>query len=200
MSKLIINYCTQEHISPNDLMVLYAITYKVKIPFYSTEEKVISKNKLINLEYLNDKGYLTNKGSRLIVEYTEALKLLEGKALKTNKYIDDAILEARISDFIEDYRKLFKGKKPGSMGDLQGCKDKMLLFFKEYAEFADKELILAATFKYIESVNDYTYLKQADYFIYKHDNNKKRISMLAAMCEEVEDNYNVEQYEKNEMI
>ena len=200
MSKLIVNYCTQEHISPNDLMVLYAITYKIKIPFYSTEEKVISKNKLINLKYLDGKGYLTNKGNRLIVEYTEALKLLEGKALKTNKYIDDAILEAKISDFIEDYRKLFKGKKPGSMGDLQGCKDKMLLFFKEYSEFADKELILAATSKYIESVNDYTYLKQADYFIYKHDNNKKRISMLAAMCEEVEDNYNVEQYEKNEMI
>ena len=176
----------QEHISPNDLVILYAITYNIKgIPF-SKEEISISKIRLIEKLILTSEGKMTDKGKRLLIEYTDSLSILEGKGRKSNKHVDDAILEAKISDFIEEYRKLFKGKKPGSMGDLQGCKDKMLLFYKEYSDYADRDTILAATKKYIKSVNDYTYLKHADYFIYKEDKNKQRTSMLASMCEEVQ--------------
>jgi hypothetical protein len=191
----------QEHISPNDLMILYALTYKIKGILFSVEEKVISKNRLVALEFLNLEGKLTTKGKRLMIEYGESLTILEGKGRKSNKHVDDAILEAKITDFIEQYRILFKGKKPGAMGDLQGCKDKMLLFYKEYSDYADRDIILGATAKYINSINDYTYMKQADYFIYKEDNNKKKTSLLASFCEEIQMNNGVyNEIQRNEMI
>lgn len=185
MSKLLLNVCKNENLSPNDIMILFALVYKIKgIPF-SKEELEISKNKLNEFLLIKD-SLITNKGKRLISDYTSAINILEGKGKLTNKKVDRAVIEAEIVDFVEKYRKLFQGTKIGAMGDKKGCIDKFITFYQEYPEYANAEIILRATKLYINSVNDYRYLKQADYFIYKHDLNKNKVSTLATYCAEID--------------
>lgn len=185
MSKLLIDKCIQENISPNDLIILYALTYKVKgIPFTESERK-LSSERLHKFLLLKD-GKVTDKGKRLITDYVNALNILEGKGKLTNKKVDKAVVEAEITEFVEEYRKLFQGYKVGAMGDKKGCLNKFITFYEEYPEYANKEIILRATKMYLDNINDYRYIKQADYFIYKHDLNKNKTSMLATYCGEVD--------------
>src|SRR5690606_24995064 len=94
-----------------------------------------------------------------------------------------------ISEWIEEFRNLFKGTKVGAKGDKKSCLEKMIRFFETYPEYADKNLIFKATENYIRSEavnNNYKYLQRADYFIFKKTD-KEDTSRLAAFCDEVND-------------
>jgi hypothetical protein len=71
-------------------------------------------------------------------------------------------------------------KKTESSSDLE-----LRLFFIENPEYASKDLVLAAAKKYISSLkSNYTYMRQADYFISKRDlDNDKITSELTVYCE-----------------
>ena len=185
MSRLIINYCNEESITPNDLMILFAVGFQVKGLKLPVVEKTNSIERLQRKQLINSESKLTTKGLRFITDYSDALSLLEGRGRKATKNVNKAEVESTVNNFIEEYRMLFKDKKPGAMGDKKGCGNKMVQFFEEYKEYANVDTILKATKRYIDSVNDYTYIKQADYFIYKDDKNKQRTSMLASFCEEI---------------
>lgn len=107
------------------------------------------------------------------------------------------------SSFIEEYRKLFKGKKMGSMGTLGSVKKNMEKFMKEYPKYS-KETILKATEAYIKdcSKNGYQYLQQADYFIFKAQDYTRTnfTSRLLQWCEEIEENGFQEDKERVEGI
>lgn len=173
--------CISEKISPNSFFLLYKLTYPKSnnIPL-SDEEEQMAYHHLWYYNYIDESNAPTNKGKRLIADYISTNKKIP------KAHIDKALYETEILTYVDDYRKLFKGLKPGSMGDKKGCTDKLVEFYKQYPDFANKDLILKATKGYINSMNDYRFLTQADYFIYKYDVNKNRISKLASFCEEVD--------------
>ncbi len=94
-----------------------------------------------------------------------------------------------IDSFLDDYRDKFKNKKTGAIGSKSGCKKKLEVFFQEFPEYMDKDLILSATDRYINSCrkDGFKFLMQADYFIYKRkDDGGGNVSTLAIYCEEIE--------------
>jgi len=95
---------------------------------------------------------------------------------------------SEINTWLEDYRNLFKGLKPGSKGDKGACLNKMIRFYQEYPDFANKDIIMKATTKYIqgEAHHNYRYLQRADYFIFKLVG-KEETSRLASFCDEVDE-------------
>jgi hypothetical protein len=102
-----------------------------------------------------------------------------------------ALLEEKMQEIeawvVNTYRPLFKGKKKGSLGDRYGCVQKMAMFLIANPEYT-KEDILTITKEYISSFGEiYTYLKQADHFIFKeelHQGKKVLTSKLLALLED----------------
>lgn len=121
--------------------------------------------------------------------YIKVLNWETRELIITDKLKKD--LKLPVEDWIDDYRNLFKGKKPGAMGDRNACIIKMTEFLKKRPDVTP-EIVLAATNKYItvESAQRWKYLMQADYFISKNQGNTKdgRISKLEAYCDEIDIN------------
>lgn len=86
---------------------------------------------------------------------------------------------------LKDYRAVFKGLKAGSMGDPKACREKLSRWLDENPEYSMKEVINAAKV-YVNSVNDVRFLRRADYFIYKKENNGEEISTLSAIIDDVD--------------
>ena len=96
----------------------------------------------------------------------------------------DRIINESFDEFIEEYRNIWKGLKLGSMGSPSACRDKMLRWMKENPSYSKEDILKAARI-YIKSLDNYQYLQQADYFIYKKDG-KEESSRLSAFIDEVE--------------
>ncbi len=159
------------------------------------------------LSYKPDAAKLLNKLQELgfILEYEFKRDLLKPRLtrIKTNAskcrdlfkgYHIKETVKASISgivDWIQEYRLLFRGKKPKAMGDKNKCLQKMRWFYEKYPEYADKELIMNAAKRHIASKqgDNYMYMRQADYFIRKPekvDDSLMDISELATYCEELQ--------------
>jgi hypothetical protein len=114
--------------------------------------------------------------------------LLTGKGVSI---LDDKIL-LDINKYIDDYRKLFAGIKPGSMGQKSRVINNLKWFFKETNfKYSMKDIMNAAE-EHINSngfYNDEKLIRQADYFIKKtivRDGEKEVISDLLLVLEELE--------------
>ena len=141
--------------------------------------KIISDEKII----LREKG-------KLFIELISIEKLSSVKDKKQIKK-SDRLLENEVNTFIEEFRNKWKGLKPGSMGSLSACKDKMKRWMFENPNYS-KDQILKAAEIYIHSLNNYNYLQQADYFIYKKDAHGES-SRLSAFIDEI-DNIHTEDW------
>lgn len=122
--------------------------------------------------------------SKLLIDFL----LIEGlnsdyKQKKINKK-STRVIENDLDQFIYDYRQLWKGLKVGSMGSENSCKDKMIRWMKENPRYSKQDILKSARI-YLKSVNDYTYLQAADYFIFKKDG-KEESSRLSAFIDETE--------------
>jgi hypothetical protein len=103
------------------------------------------------------------------------------KAAKKKKNKVNVDLITRLPEF----RAQWKGLRPGSMGSLQSCKDKLTRWMAENPDYTMDEIIGAAE-AYINSLNgDYRFLQRADYFIYKQENNREESSRLSAFIDEI---------------
>lgn len=99
-------------------------------------------------------------------------------------------VEVEVGERIQEYRKLWSGLKVGAMGDPKACRDKMIRWMKENPSYTFDDILNAAK-AYISSLDSYTYLQRADYFIYKQDRNKVDVSRLSSFIEDgVENNLN----------
>ena len=162
---------------------LYGMVNNIDIVNSNSLEDI---DKLLELEYINmiDDNYtvtFTQKGIDFIKEVvTEIKKEIKKEQKKVNEK-----LKAEIKEWIDEYRGLFKGTKPGAMGDAKACLDKMVRFFEDYPDYASKEIVFNAAKNYIniEAGQNYKYLQRADYFIYKLVG-KEETSRLASFCEE----------------
>ena len=101
------------------------------------------------------------------------------KNYETNKYyLNVDLFQEPNLDWINDYRSLFRGIKPGAMGDRSGVIKKMKKFLKQ--NNYSPQQILVATNWYIENT-DARYIMKAHYFIEKNGN-----STLGATLEEAD--------------
>lgn len=106
---------------------------------------------------------------------------------------DEDIPNTRLcSEIAEELRQLFpQGKKDGTniywRGNNREITLKLQKFFKLYGNY-NKEQVLQATRKYIESFNgNYDTMRVAKYFILKNDIKQGEISELATWLEHIDD-------------
>ena len=138
---------------------------KLIIDKFGTNTIIREKSKLL-LDFLSiESSYSDYKGKKVVK--------------KSNRVINEGF-----DEFIEEYRKLWKGLKPGSMGSENACKEKMLRWMGENPNYTKEDILKAAKI-YINSLNNYQYLQAAHYFIYKKDG-KEEDSRLSAFVEEKE--------------
>ncbi len=137
----------------------------IKIIQEDEEEIVIIREKgSLLIDYLLIEGLNTENGNKKIIKKSER---------EINNGLDE---------FVKEYRNLWKGLKIGSMGSQQSCSDKLIRWFNENPTYT-KEDVLNAAKMYIKSLDNYTYLQQADYFIYKKDG-KEESSRLSSFIDE----------------
>lgn len=104
------------------------------------------------------------------------------------KQITQGVIEEPNTDFVTQYRQLFEGLKPKSIGNKK-LVEKNIARFRTLYDYSDDQ-ILEATQNYINehSTSNYTYMRQADYFIYKTVNKsgtKIEVSDLLTYCEQL---------------
>ena len=138
---------------------------KLIIDKFGTNTIIREKSKLL-LDFLSIESNHSNYKEKKIIK-------------KSNRVINEGF-----DEFIEEYRKLWKGLKPGSMGSENACKEKMLRWMGENPNYSKEDILKAAKI-YINSLNNYQYLQAAHYFIYKKDG-KEEDSRLSAFIEEKE--------------
>lgn len=157
-------------------------------------EDVISHSDLLTLEKkglvkLNEEEFVVrDKGQELIDLFkiesfnTKTRRIKKIVKASSRRITDD------IKDHLKEYRGVFKGLKAGAMGDPTACREKLSRWFENNPEYTMKDVINAAK-TYVNSVNDIRYLRRADYFIYKKEQNGEEVSTLSAIVDDVE-NYN----------
>jgi hypothetical protein len=141
------------------------------LSIYNKEDDLNSKH-LLSLQdknyikILQDEKIIREKGKLLIEFLTiEGIGSINNK--KTIKKSSRAI-NADLENFVEKYRLLWKGLKPGSMGSTNGCREKLQRWMSVNTQYTTENIYNAAK-AYIGSVDNYQYLQQADFFIYKKD-------------------------------
>lgn len=183
------NLLLEQELTIEEYLTLLCISRKLKFSY--TQELLDSLQQKLFIKQILDENekilIIREKGNKLI-DYLEieGLKSLNNKRVirKSNRQINQDL-----DEFIDDFRKLWKGLKMGSMGSKEACIEKMTRWMQANPSYS-KEDILKASKIYLDSLNDYTYLQQADYFIYKKDV-KGESSRLSAFIDEdiVEDNW-----------
>jgi hypothetical protein len=188
MLKRLMEILKKKELDYNSFFFLYRLVNNIEI----NVEGDINHELLIRYNYIrleNNTISFTQNGINFIKDTAKELKRAIAKEIKNA----DQTLKNQINDWIVDYRNLYKGTKVGIMGDPKSCLEKMCRFFVEYPQYANKDLILNATKKYIETeaFTNYKYLQRADYFIYKITG-KEESSRLASFCSDIEENKSLE--------
>lgn len=132
----------------------------------------------------DEKIIILREKSKLLIDFL----LIEGsqsdyKQKKISKQ-SSRVINDGFDEFIDTYRNLWKNLKAGTMGSPSSCKAKMLRWMKDNPSYSKEDILKAAKI-YIASLNNYTYLQAADYFIYKKDG-REESSRLSAFIDEIE--------------
>ncbi len=160
--------------------------------FYITEEYNVNINMLNNLQEKQfikkgqDEKIILREKAKLLIDFISIDKISSINNKKQFKRSPRALNED-IDKFVNDFRQKWKGLKPGSMGSEQACKDKLIRWMELNPKYS-KEQILNAVDIYLKSLNNYTYLQQADYFIYKKEGRDEHSRLSAFIDEELVNN------------
>lgn len=173
----------KEHgLSINEFITLLRVNGQIS-DYNITDEAINELQKKQFIKVIKDKDeeitIIREKGKLLI----DFLKIEGLSSVNNKKTTNRSKIKDDITEFIEQYRILWKGLKPGSMGSAASCKDKMLRWMSENSQYS-KENILDAARNYINSLENYRFLQQADYFIYKKDAYGES-SRLSAFIDEI---------------
>lgn len=155
------------------------------------QDDIIYNNSNLVLTSLQDKGFIkivTNEKIILREKGTLFLDLISIDSInsaKNNKITKKSsrVINSDLDTLAKEYRILWKGLKPGSMGSEQGCKEKLFRWMQNNPSYSKEDIIKAAKI-YIKSLDNYTFLQQADYFIYKKDAHGES-SRLSAFIDDI---------------
>ena len=178
-----------EEISPNELLILYAVSIGDKELFFNIQHRCKSNYYFKeSIEWLLRKGFINNASEDRYEVKFENLSIVNQHSLEDVNLLDikfeSEIMAMEISkDFIDDWYVLWpvgvrtsnylvrSGRKP--------VEKKMKKFVKDYPEY-DESIIIEATKQYIKQfkLKGYSYMKTASYFILKDGE-----STLAGECD-----------------
>lgn len=175
------------------------------LDFNLLEENNISNEEFLALIYLNNGGgttkeileslqekqfiklenfdFIIREKGKLLLELCEIESINSTSNKKSIKKSSRAI-NLELDNFIKDFRLLWKGKKPGSMGSEKAVRDKMYRWMQENPSYSKDDIMKAAKL-YLDDLNNNVYLQQADYFIYKKDIHGES-SRLSAFIDEID--------------
>lgn len=179
-----------DEFSPNEWIVMVLIATNG----FTQMETLLSKRRREISDTINKlihKGLVVNTSKEANYRAMSLVPTKEGKSSVGKKILLSKLTSKReIESWIDEWRDNFpKGKHSSGLpfkGSRANCITKMYNFIKNYGY--DKESIYIATKAYLESFKgDYYYAKTAQNFI-----QKDRESVLAAYCELIEENGEVE--------
>lgn len=170
-------------VSVNDCMALIKIYRDDDFNFNTigVDYNILQEQKFIKIikNAEGDHYILRQRGSDFIDAVIGQSAVIKSAKKKRNAVNVDLLTK------LPEFRNKWKGLKPGSMGSLQSCKDKLTRWMGENPNYTLDEIIGAAE-AYIDSLNgDYRFLQRADYFIYKQENNREESSRLSAFIDEI---------------
>jgi putative ubiquitin-RnfH superfamily antitoxin RatB of RatAB toxin-antitoxin module len=180
-----------------DILEKKEITYEEIVALIALQESYDFTFKDEIIENLENKKYLKLNNNSIVVRqkginFVNSLKkeidYIGNKVQLVSKKTDREVNQ-EIEDRVEEYRNVFKGLKKGAMGSLTNCKQNLSIFLKNNPNNTFDQILNAAKV-YVNSVNDFTYLQRADYFIYKENSNKIKVSSLEAYIDESIDETN----------
>lgn len=143
----------------------------------------LEQKQFIKLPKQKDEKILLREKGKLFIDFIS----IEGVNSVDDKKIvkrSSRVINENLKDFVKEYRILWKGLKPGSMGSENGCRDKLSRWMKENPNYSLDDIKKAAKL-YIKSVDNLQFLQAADYFIYKKDAHGES-SRLSAFIDEIE--------------
>jgi hypothetical protein len=180
---LILNFdiLSKNNITIEEFLFLYKIYFNKK---YNDEN--INKQKL---------------EKKLLLKSTEQYNILlrRGKELIESQLIEDTNLPEvpiydEVDNFVEEFRKKWKGIAPGLMGSAKACRQNLTTWMNENPEYTKDEILKAADM-YLRQQNNPKYIQRADYFIRKVEKGVIT-SRLSAYIDEI-DSYTEENWTNN---
>ena len=168
----------EQNISINEFLGLMHLYENLE-----TESDVLDSLQQKQFIKLAENEIIIREKGNLLIEF---LLIEKVNSVKSKKEIrkSERIVNNELDGFIEEFRNKWKGLKPGSMGSLSTCKEKMKRWMQENPTYSPQQILTAAKI-YINSLDNHIYLQQADYFIYKKDG-KEENSRLSAFVDEID--------------
>lgn len=119
---------------------------------------------------LEEDGWIKINGKKLPNDIELRQKFLE--------LLNDKV-DMSIDGWIDEYRELFKGKKPGCIGDRSMCIKHMTWLLTTYPEYSKEDVMKAASYYVGTCAKDgYKYLVRSNYFLSKEGKNPGEINHL----------------------
>jgi len=175
------NLLKEHDISAQDFLLLISIDGDK--PILSINDNLLNILEQKQFTKIQDSQiYLREKG-KLLLELCEIDNINYIGSKKSIKKSSRAI-NLELDDFIKEFRILWKGLKPGSMGDPNACRDKMFEWMSKNPSYSKDDILKAAKI-YLNDLNNLTYLQRSDYFIYKTENGVVN-SRLSAFIDEID--------------
>ena len=173
----------EQDITVEEFLKLYGKhTNKV---FYLVEEGIdlekLEKNLFIKC--IDGEMFLREKAVQLInfltIESTGSFNS------EKKKVVSKRVILSVVDDKVDEFRNKWRGLKPGSMGDLRACKEKLHRWMKENPKYSFDDILKAADIYLASEGANLRYLQRADYFIYKQDSHKEEVSRLSSFIDEI---------------
>lgn len=173
-------------ISINSFLHLYNIQVKRELFITNIkDEEILNLQQLRLIKIINGESFLRQGAIDLLELLTinsTDVKTHNKKIVKKSNNLNNKIFDEKITE----YRELWRGLKPGSMGSLQSCKDKMKRWMESNPEYTFDNIINAAKLYLRTEGMSLRFLQRADYFIYKQENNREESSRLSAFIDDVD--------------
>lgn len=185
-------------ITVSEFIVLLVVTNNIELPTFTVNKELLDslQSKMFIKISAENTITLREKGEALINDFSIEDYDISSKTVKKTVKKSKRALNQDVINNIKNYRNVFKGLKPGSMGDPKACREKLSRWLDENPEYTMTEVIAAAK-AYVRSVNDIRFLRRADYFIYKKEQNGDEISTLSAIIDDVDIQKQTEEWLNN---
>lgn len=155
--------------------LIFLVCCKLDID-YQIEESLFNKlikNKIIERDYQNEKIVVNIP----IFDFEEQTLNLNEKDEKI------LLLFEEIENRIDEYRGMFKGIRPKSIGDKKQCLDNLKAWVLKNPNYSFEDILRATRF-YIENTET-KFISNADNFIFKYDSFGKPVSSLSTILEAI---------------
>jgi hypothetical protein len=177
------NLLNEQDLSIDEFITLLHLDNDLSYKSSINHLESLESKQFIKINKNDDNEIVIREKGKLFIDFISIDKV----SFSNNKKIvkkSDRLINTDINEFIDKFRNKWKGLKPGSMGSVGACKDKMSKWMKENPIYTQDQILKAADI-YISSLNNYVYLQAADYFIYKKDAHGES-SKLSAFIDEIE--------------